>query len=281
MSADPICHLNGRFVRLSRAAVSPMDSGFLYGDGVYDTLRLYNGRIHLLPAHLRRLKCHLKELSIPFGKTHRLPALFSALIRRNRILNGVIRVQITRGPQRTPPPKPRFGRPGIFVTLRRFEGYPQALYRTGVPVRLEPAPAYYLGPKPKTTNSQINILARLRAVRSSFFETIFFHDNRILEGSMTNLFLVRGMTLSTPPPEGILSGVTRAEIMKLAGSMGLKVDERACTVQEALKADEIFLTSTTLEVMPISRLLSGRRVRTFSAHPVATLLRTAYRLRLP
>ncbi|MBI2891201.1 MAG: aminotransferase class IV [Nitrospirae bacterium] len=275
---DLVCFLNGRFVRLSEAHLSPLDAGFLYGDGVYDTLRVYEGRPFRLTDHLARLRDNLRRLDLPLRGLPDLVSVVTRLIRLNRAPNAVVRVQITRGIQIAPPPAPRFGRPTVFVYLRRFGGYPPAFYQSGVRVRIEnlasaPAPR----PKAKTTNFQVNILARLHAVRRGCFESVFSSTGLLLEGSMSNVFLVRGRRIATPPLRGILEGITRSVVIRLARRHGYVAVERECPVAELRTADEVFLTSTTIEVMPVREVAGPGWRRRYASHTAATDLRAAYR----
>ncbi|MBI2060554.1 MAG: aminotransferase class IV [Nitrospirae bacterium] len=280
MKKTSICWVNGRYLAQPEARVSPFDSGFLYGDGVYDTLRAYRGRIFKLEQHLGRLRENLRFVDIPFSKFDLLQRVFTKLIVMNHSPDAVLRAQITRGVQREFPPYPRFDSPTVLVSLRPVPRYDPTHYTRGVVVTLLEAPFVFAGPKPKSTNFQANLLARLRAAREKAFEAVFISGNRVLEGSMSNIFFVRRGRLFTPRLDGILPGITRSTVLGLARQLQIPAHESVCTVSQLMKADEAFLTSTTLEVMPICKLRRRRRARAYARHPVADALRAAYRKRV-
>lgn len=262
--------LNGRFVPENEATVSVMDHGFLYGDGVYETLRVYDGCVFSLDRHLRRLARSARgiRLRVPMSG----PALARA-IRRTVRLNGhreaVVRVTITRGPGPLGfDPRP-CRHPTVVVQSRLFRPYPERFYRRGIAAAIvsvrRNSPAS-LPPEVKSTSCLNGILAKAEAIRLGADEGIMLSlDGSVAEGTVSNVFLVKGNRLKTPRLEGnLLAGVTREWVLRLARRSGLECFEDKIRWKDLLSADEVFLTNTTMEVMPVTRLVvSGPPVRRF------------------
>lgn len=278
--------LNGRIVPAARAAIPIDDHGFLYGDGVYETVRVYRGRAFLLNEHLRRLDRSLKGLRLrpPMA----LAAIGRAVVKTvaaNRLAEAVVRVTLTRGPGPRGLDPALCRRPTLLITAVPVRMPPPALYRAGVTAAVvsirRNSPAA-LPPQIKSISCLNGVLAKMEASRRGAFEAILLaEDGGIAEGTVSNIFAVRGREVSTPRLDGkLLPGVTRDLVLKLARQAGLRVRERRLTPADLLSSDEAFLTSSVMEILPITRLVTARgrsRIGLGEAGPVAADLLGRYR----
>jgi branched-chain amino acid aminotransferase len=279
--------VNGRLVDPRKPLVSAYDHGFLYGDGVYETVRVYGGRVFGFSAHYRRLLKSARGLSLRVPSTE--AALFRAvraLIRANGLTEASVRITLSRGPG----PMGFDPRPCETPTLAVMPGphprHDPGHYERGVKIvlaRTRRNPKVSLDPLMKTTNNLNNILAKMEAIRGGAYEAVMLNTGGFLaEGTISNVFFVQGNTLFTPSLAcGILEGVTRTEVMRAAARRGMAVREGRFRPADLFRADEAFLTSTTFEVMPVTRvrdeagrlrLIAGGRVGSW-----APTLRSDYR----
>ena len=278
-------YLNNQFVTQRRARVSVFDRGFLYGDGVFETLRAYNGRIFRLEDHLRRLKESARRLEIPLPyPTERLGRLLIRSLLINRLREASVRISISRGagPVGLDPGPAR--RPTLVILPRAFRGYPKDRYRRGLKaaiVSVRRTPARALDPSIKSANFLNNILAEIEARKRKADEGIMLTLSGFLaEGSVSNLFIVKNRRLYTPGTDlGILAGITRQEVIRLARRAGIPLTEGHQRPSALYKADECFLTNTSMEVMPVVRA-DGIRIGNGKPGPVTRRLLTDYRDRV-
>jgi branched-chain amino acid aminotransferase len=253
-------YLNGRLVPEQEAMVSVYDRGFLYGDGVFETLRAYQGKIFKAREHVLRLfqSANAISLTILYSPDEILKML-SATLEANRLKDARIRITFSRGPHemglesRHPMP------PTIVVMAKPFSGHPESLYQKGMEiaiVKTRKVPATALDPKIKSLNYLNSVLAKLEAQACGAFEGILLNqDGYLCEGTVSNLFLVRQGELLTPSSTcGILEGITRGTVIELAHNTGITVKEGEYSPDEILKAEECFLTSTLMELMPAVRI---------------------------
>jgi branched-subunit amino acid aminotransferase/4-amino-4-deoxychorismate lyase len=276
-------YLNGRFLPASAAYVRAEDRGILYGDGLFETIRVYRGRPFALDAHLLRLRRagERTRLRIPGGSTW-WAATIVELLRRNRLdaKDAAVRLTITRGIDAglglLPPRRPR---QTVLVSARPVAPHLAKWQRRGVAVVLLPfspgSRGYLSGVK--TTDYLTALLGKAIAHEQGAFEGIYCTSaGRVLEGTTSNLFVIRGNLLVTPPlAAGILPGITRAEVLGLARRAGLRPRERALHVRELQTADEAFLTASTIEIVPIRTV---NRSRVGHGHPKTRELQTLFRL---
>ena len=252
--------LNGQLVPKEEARVSVFDRGFLYGDGVFETLRVYNGIVFRRDAHWERLErsASLIRLEIPFTENDYRKRL-DRVVAVNKLTEAVARVTVSRGVGAK-----SFGldydqHPTTVFSARPFEGYPEECYRDGVAIilaktrRLDPAA---LSPAAKSANYLNSVLAKAEADDDGAFEAIMLNaDGFLAEGSVTNLFMVRDERLLTPSLEsGILPGITRAAVLEMARDVGVEPAETALRPEDLLGSDEAFLTNTTAEVLPVVKV---------------------------
>jgi len=252
--------INSRCVPLVRARISAFDRGFLYGDGVFETLRAYDGVIFRADQHLERLADSARSihLRLPFNRKRILSILYRTL-EANRIRNGLLRLTLSRGTGPWGPDPSSGGRPTVVVMARPSLKPSPGRYARGMRVWIvsaeAPGPGSVLSGI-KTTNFLNNILGRLEARRAGAEEGLMLNpQGHLTEGTVSNLFLVRNGRLITPSLDcGLLNGVTRRVVLELAESLGIPAKEGRLTPKELLRADECFLTNTSIEIMPATRV---------------------------
>lgn len=268
--------LNERVVPAEEALLSVFDHGFLYGDGIYETMRAYGGKVFRLEEHLRRLErsASLIRLSLPDKGFLRDAVL--GTIAANKLAEAYVRLTVSRGrgpigldPDLCPAPT-------VVVIAERFSEYPDSLYRDGVRLIIAETrrnlPAA-LNPRIKSLNFLNNILAKIEAKDRGAYEAIMLNaDGYLTEGTVSNIFFVNDGVLCTPSPDaGVLDGITREIVINLARSKGIPVKEDLFLPTDLFHASEVFFTNTTSEVMPVSA------VELFS-YPVGELTRELGRL---
>jgi branched-chain amino acid aminotransferase len=280
----PLVYVNGRWLPEERALVPANDHGFLYGDGIYETLRVYGGRVFLIDAHLRRLEASAKGIGLRLPlKRAAFAGLLAESVARQRLDEAVIRLTVTRGagpygfdPRLCPTPT-------VVVAARAFHGYPPAFHAKGLNLAVVSVPrnnAAALPPSVKSTSCLNGILAKMEAIRMKADEGLFLTDRgHLAEGTVSNIFLVHRGRLLTPRLDGdLLPGTTRSLVLRLAGAFRLPVHETLLRPEQLRTADEIFLTNTTMEVMPVGRVLFADRspARRLPVGPVTKRLRDGF-----
>ena len=260
----PIVSLNGRLLPASDARISIFDRGLLYGDGIIETLRAYDGRLFQYDRHMARLRHSAQAIALPLPRSTvtSLRRQVDALLTANRLRHALIRLTVTRG---TGPPGldlPTRTHPTVLIFARPFSGYRAARYRKGLTVvfaKIRKAPVTAAPPQPKSLNYMINILAKHDASQRSADDALLLTvDGMLCEGTTSNLFFVRAGTLYTPSKEcGLLEGITRQLVIELACTQRVRVREGRFPPRHLLSAQEAFLTNTSYELMPIVRV--GKR----------------------
>jgi len=249
--------LNDRFVKREEALVSVFDHGFLYGDGIYETLRAYGGRIFMLPQHLVRLQRSAKliGLEVPIPEKD-WPSLLSDAISRNSLRDAYLRITVSRGTGEIGLDPGLCPKPTVVVIAKPFQAYPPHLYKEGVSlittsVRRNLATA--LSPQIKSLNFLNNILAKQEAVKAGAFDGVMLNaEGHLTECTTSNIFFVQHGTLCTPSVAcGILDGITREVVLTLAKEREIKTEESTYTPEALRQAEECFLTNTTMELMPV------------------------------
>ncbi|MEA3198744.1 MAG: branched-chain amino acid aminotransferase [Thermoplasmata archaeon] len=268
MSFD-VVHLNGRLLPRSEAKVGVDDRGFLLGDGLFETMRAYQGRPAFLGEHLARLRhgAAAMRLALPDDLAARVAATLAA----NGMPDCAVRVTVTRGPGGRGASPRGAGPPTVLVALSPIP-YAEELYSCGLAAVTAPAPPS-LGLK--ATSYAAHVLARIAADDAGADEAILVDGTgALLEATQANVFLVRGDELLTPPAVGVLPGVTRATLLRIAPEAGLTPREARLTPADARGADEALLCASVLEVAPVASL-DGAPLR---RGDVADRLRRLYRL---
>lgn len=277
-----LVYLNGRFVPKNEALVSVFDHGYLYGDGIYETLRAYRGTLFLLDRHLDRLRrsAELIGLRLPLS----LPEIGAALadaIAVNNLDEAYVRIQISRGPGDIGLDPALCPVPTMVIVAKPFTAYPPAYYERGVQAAVVATRRNHplaLNPAAKATNFLNNILAKMESLAAGAYEGIMLNwEGRVAEGTISNVFVVKAGVLRTPALDvGILEGVTRGLTLSLAAELGIPVLEDAFDPGELLSADECFLTNSTSEIMPVTSV-DGRTIGDGRPGPVTKRLHDAYR----
>lgn len=252
--------INGSIVSEGDAKVSVLDRGFLYGDGVFETLRAYSGAIFRCDNHIDRLfgSAEAIYLKIPFTRDYLEEALYKCL-KANYLRDAYLRLSITRGKTKTGLDIEEGARPTFVIVSRAFTGYPEDIYRRGIPaavVRTRRIPPSALSPEIKSLNFLNNILARAEAAHIGAMEGIMLStEGYVAEGTVSNVFIVKDGVIKTPPLNvGVLNGVTRSTVIELAKENSLPLIEQPFYPEELYQADECFVTSTLYEVMPVTSL---------------------------
>ncbi len=273
--------LNGRFVDARAARVSALDRGLLHGDGVYDTWRTYDGRPFMLAAHLRRLAGATRRLRLPApGASTAWDARSRRLLRRNGLGDGALRLTITRGDAGTSPMPTAPARPTVLLTVRPLPSMLATLQARGVAIVLLPF-ARDAGPDwadVKLVGHASAVVGRMVAVRRRAFDGLYVtRDGLVTEATTANLFVVERGTLFTPPADGtILRGVTRDVVIRLARRRGIAVRETAVPVERLRRAAEVFVTASTIEIVPVRRI-GAHRIGDGRPGPLTRALHAAYR----
>jgi len=278
-------YLNDGFVKKEDARVSVFDHGFLYGDGVYETLRAYGGRIFMLAQHLARLQrsARLIGLELPISEKD-WPPLLGEAIQRNRLDDGYLRITVSRGEGEIGLDPALCRRPTVVILAMPFKPYPGHLFQEGVhlaivPVRRNLVAA--LSPQIKSLNFLNNILAKREAAKAGAFDGLMLNaEGHLTECTASNLFFVQAGRLCTPSVDcGILDGITREVVMRLAREQSLPVEEGRYSADRLRQAEECFLTNTTMEIMPV-RELDGKPIGSGRPGPVTLTLRNLFQSNL-
>jgi len=277
-----LVYVNGKFIPKEEALISVFDHGYLYGDGIYETLRAYNGRIFLLSKHLTRLKqsADAVALSLPLPIEKIGDALREALT-VNKLHEAYLRIQISRGPGDIGLDPALCPAPTMVIITKPFKDYPSELYDKGVPVALVRTRRNHplaLDPAIKSTNFLNNILAKIESIKAGAYEGILLNwEGYVAEGTISNIFLVKKGIVTTPSLEtGILEGVTRDLVMHLARKARIPVREALIKPKDLADADECFLTNTTVEVLPVTSV-NCEAVGNGSPGAITKTLHAAYR----
>lgn len=253
-------YLNDKFVPPEEAVVSVFDHGFLYGDGVYETLRAYRGRVFQLAEHLARLERSASRIQLHLPVSlERLTDLVRESLSRNQLQEAYLRITVSRGAGEIGLDPALCKSPTLVIIAKPFQPYPESLYADGVSVIVAKTRRNLpeaLPPQVKSLNFLNNILAKMEAKAAGAHEALMLnHQGELTEGTTSNMFVVQRGRVRTPAVEcGILNGITRGLVLQLASELGIPSEETRLTVDDLLRADECFLTNTTQEVLPVTRV---------------------------
>lgn len=262
---EQLIYVNGQFVRKKDAVVSVYDHGFLYGDGVFEGIRMYEGNVFRLTEHIDRLYDSAKSimLSIPHSKQE-LSDLVVETLKRNNLLDAYIRVVVSRGVGNLGLDPSSCSEPQVIIIAEELTLFPKELYETGidiVSVATRRNRSDVLSPKVKSLNYLNNILVRIEANLAGVSEALMLNEQGyVAEGSADNVFIVKNGEILTPPGYvGALEGITRNVIMDIARNLGLSMREQVFTRHDVYVADEVFLTGTAAEVIAVVKV-DGRTI---------------------
>jgi branched-chain amino acid aminotransferase len=275
-------YLNGKLVDEKDAVVSVFDHGLLYGDGVFEGTRVYDGNIAFLEEHMDRLLDSAKVIDLNVGMTKE--ELVSATVETciaNNMKNGYLRHVVTRGVGTLGLNPYLCKKAQVIIIAADIQLYPVELYETGMRIITAGTirnMAEAVNPRVKSLNYLNNIMAKIEAVNAGVMECLLLNSQGfVAEASGDNVFAIKGNKLITPPTWcGALEGVTRDKVMKLAREMGMDVQETVMTRYELWTADEVFLTGTAAEVIPIVEL-DKRSIGTGKPGPITKKLVQTYR----
>ncbi len=254
-----IVYLNGALVPREKAHISVGDHGFLYGYGLFQTMRAYNGKLFLLDRHVKRLRDAAKVIGL--GKKVEGLDLVKACrdtLAANRLKEARVRLTVTNGESVVMPWIDPAGKPTVVVTAQPYTPFPEKKYNEGFRVGIATVRRcrQSVVSSMKSINYLLNVMARVEAAANGLDETILLNDGGyIAEGGGSNVFFVEGGKLLTPSAaNGIIPGVTREVIMEMAAGMGISVTEGDIRPETIKGFDEAFMTNAVIEVMPVTRV---------------------------
>jgi branched-chain amino acid aminotransferase len=277
-----LINLNGSLVSKEKAVLSVFDHGVLYGDGVFEGIRAYNGRVFRLEAHVERLYDSAKAILLtPPLSRQQMAAEILRTLAANKQTEGYIRPVITRGVGDLGLNPANCPTPSYFIITDKIKLYPDEFYKNGLPLVTVPTRrnvAEALSPKIKSLNYLNNILAKVEANQRGALEAIMLtQDGYVAECTADNLFILRKGRLLTPPTwQGALEGVTRAVVLELAEKLRIKAAEEPMTRYDVYTADEAFMTGTAAEIVPVISL-DGRSIGTGKPGPVTAKLLAGFK----
>ena len=252
-----IVFMNGTLVSENDAKVSVFDHGLLYGDGVFEGLRSYGGQVFRLDSHIDRLWESAKAicLEIPMSKKE-VSSAVNATLEANQLLDGYVRLVVTRGAGSLGLDPNRTSHPQVIVIADTITLYPREFYDKGLSIitaSTQRTHSAALSPRIKSLNYLNNIMAKLEGLRAGCVEALMLnHKGEVAECTGDNIFVVRSGTLVTPPSDaGILEGITRGAVIDLAEAAKIDCQEKTLVRHDLYTADECFLTGTAAEVIPV------------------------------
>jgi branched-chain amino acid aminotransferase len=278
---EPLVYVNGEFVEKSKATVSVFDHGVLYGDGVFEGIRAYNGIVFKLDEHVERLFNSAKviHLEIPLSRHEAAEAIMET-VRKNQLRDAYIRVVVTRGAGDLGVDPSSCKTPTIFIIAEPSQSslgtaVPRLVSLVTVSVRRDPVDG--TSHEVKSLNYLNSILAKMEARRVGADDALMLdHRGLVSESSASNIFIVKDGKVSTPATSaGILHGITRARIIRLCSDLGLDMSERDITPFELLTADEAFLVGTKAEMLAVGTV-NGTKIGSGTVGPVVRRLATEF-----
>ncbi|MGB7769454.1 MAG: branched-chain-amino-acid transaminase [Verrucomicrobiia bacterium] len=274
--------IDGKYYDGRAAKISVFDHGLLYGDGIFEGIRAYNGRVFKLREHIDRLFCSAKAilLAIPMSHAQIMRATVETC-RKNKIRDGYIRLLVTRGVGTLGLNPHRCKKPSVIIIADKIQLYPPAYYQKGLEIVTVPTTRNLhsaLNPAIKSLNYLNNILAKIEANHAGCEEAVMLNaEGFVAECTGDNLFIVKNGGLLTPPlSAGALYGITRQVVMELAEEEGFAVSEPNLTRYDLFNADECFLTGTGAEIVPVVKI-DGRVIGAGKPGPITRKLEEEYR----
>jgi branched-chain amino acid aminotransferase len=275
-------YIDGKFYSEANAKVSVFDHGLLYGDGIFEGIRFYNGRVFRLEEHLERLWDSARSicLKIPMTREEMTGALLET-IRQNQLRDGYIRLLVTRGVGNLGLNPDQCKNPSVIIIAATIALYHEDFYRKGLNIitvatrRSNPAS---LNPAVKSLNYLNNVMARIEANLAGADEALMLNDaGNIAECTADNVFIIKHGQIFTPPiTAGALRGITRSVVFDMAGEFDLKVTEADLTRHDIFVADECFLTGTAAEIVPVVKA-DGRSIGNGTPGPITTRIIARFR----
>jgi branched-chain amino acid aminotransferase len=276
-----VIFLNGHLVPYTKGKLSPFDHGFLYGYGLFETMRAYNGNIFRLDRHLGRLRHSAESLGLASKlAASDMAAACLETLRANALKDARLRLTISAGEGDIAPDPSTCSSPTILVTAKTFVPLPPERYEQGSKAVLSSLHRDSQSPlsRLKSTCYLNNILARMEARTAGGDESIMLNERGYLaEGSISNIFLVSKEILITPSlGSGILPGITREAVLEIARALNIKAEERQVELKELIEAEEAFVTNSVLELMPLT-WFAGKAIGSGKAGQLTKKLMAAYK----
>ena len=280
----PIVYINGLFWTIDKANISVLDRGFTYGDGLFETMRVYSGKIFRLEHHLDRLFQSARSILIelPITKNEIRSAIYAAL-KLNGLSNSIVRLTVTRGELDSGVNVDYSSPPTIVILVKPVKAISKKTYKEGIGIKLYKKSAIRtqgISNKIKSCNYLSNIILRENALKENFFEAILLdHNHNVTEGTISNIFIIKNNQLKTPIlNEFVLSGIIRQAILDLCLENNIPFKEDRITERELYEADELFLTNSGIEILPVRNInhhkLKNRGTRPMTKHIHMLLLKS-------
>jgi branched-chain amino acid aminotransferase len=280
---EQLVYLEGNYVPLSEAKIPVMDHGLLYGDGIFEGIRAYGGRVFRLADHMRRFQSAAKAINLTLPlPIDEITEIVLETCRRNNIVDGYIRLVCTRGADGLGLfPKPDAAKPRLFCIAGQVALYSEEAYRRGLKVitsHLRRNKATIVDPQIKSLNYLNNILASIEAHRYGADEALMLNEEGVVtECTGDNIFIIKDGVIATPPIWlGTLDGITRQAVIRIARAEGYTVNEVPFTHFNVLNADEVFLTGTAAELIALTEL-DGQMIGSGAAGEITMKLLAAFR----
>ena len=281
----PIVYINGLFWTIDKANISVLDRGFTYGDGLFETMRVYSGKIFRLEHHLDRLFQSARSILIelPITRNEIRSAIYAAL-KLNGLSNSIVRLTVTRGELDSGVNVNYSSPPTIVILVKPVKAISKKTYKEGIGIKLYKKSAIRtqgISNKIKSCNYLSNIILRENALKENFFEAILLdHNHNVTEGTISNIFIIKNNQLKTPiTNEFVLSGIIRQAILDLCLENNIPFKEDLITERELYEADELFLTNSAIEILPVRNInhhkLKNRGMRPMTKH-IHMLLRKSF-----
>lgn len=274
-----LIYLNDTLVPKSEAKVSVFDHGFLYGDGIYETMRAYDGVIFMLDEHLIRLYRSASKIGLDAPKSiDEIKAALYDTLKANSLQNAYVRLTISRGYGPIGLDPDLCKEPTFIIIAEEMKDYPKSYYGHGIKIIIAGTKRNLkdaINPQIKSLNFLNNILAKIEAKERNAYEALMLNfSGHLAEGTISNVFFYKEDILCTPSIDcGILDGITRKIVLDLAVREGLRVREGLFTRDDIYSAGEVFITNSTMEVMPVCQVDDAR----YKVGGIAKLLHKAYR----
>ena len=280
----PIVYINGLFWTIDKANISVLDRGFTHGDGLFETMRVYSGKIFRLEHHLDRLFQSARSIFIelPITRNEIRSAIYAAL-KLNGLSNSIVRLTVTRGELDSGVNVDYSSPPTIVILVKPVKAISKKTYKEGIGIKLYKKSAIRtqgISNKIKSCNYLSNIILRENALKENFFEAILLdHNHNVTEGTICNIFIIKNNQLKTPTlNEFVLSGIIRQAILDLCLENNIPFKEDLITERELYEADELFLTNSAIEILPVRNInhhkLKNRGMRPMTQHIHMLLLKS-------
>ena len=280
----PIVYINGLFWTIDKANISVLDRGFTHGDGLFETMRVYSGKIFRLEHHLDRLFQSARSIFIELqiSKSEIQSAIYAA-IKLNGLSDSIVRLTVTRGELGSGVNVDYSSPPTIVILVKPVKAISKKTYEEGIGIKLYKKSAIRtqgISNKIKSCNYLSNIILRENALKENFFEAVLLdHNHNVTEGTISNIFIIKNNQLKTPIlNEFVLSGIMRQAILDLCLENNIPFKEDRITERELYEADELFLTNSGIEILPVRNInhhkLKNRGTRPMTKHIHMLLLKS-------